>query len=387
MKSKVFFAVMAFGLATTGMAAAVDWKTPWMEPQDTASAIQSPEEYAWRLFVALNWPADMARREPDTKKSFGAEGPVVWEAWKNAREVFRKDGGDPGPWLDGPRVAAVARNASEFDPEPLQQLRRRGPKATILFDPISAQKRRNETRLNKQAYEFVRTNELFNLEGQLSFFDRGVAAISFPAEAKEIKAQWRVISEADKPKYHWHEEGGTIYGLTALHITTKDIPNWVWATFEHVDNPNRPDNEPWLLPSQDRFACKGVSPDCNLAPAGIGLEKTKWAFYRLRGVQLDFVDSRGGTLLLANSQPETGFQTTSSCMTCHARATIGRIAGQPARLSVFKEDASGYVGMPQPDWFASRTIDNEQQGVKSTLVFTQLDFVWSLFRAQPKASR
>ena len=83
----------------------------------------------------------------------------------------------------------------------------------------------------------------------------GKQAIQFGRNAKEVKAQWRRISATDKPRYHWTEivaADGTrrIYGLTALHIITKDLPNWFWATFEHVDNPARRGNEPWRLPSR-----------------------------------------------------------------------------------------------------------------------------------------
>ena len=42
------------------------------------------------------------------------------------------------------------------------------------------------------------------------------------------------------------DNNGTIwkkgrYWLIALHISSKDTPNWVWATFEHVANPGRCD--------------------------------------------------------------------------------------------------------------------------------------------------
>ena len=65
------------------------------------------------------------------------------------------------------------------------------------------------------------------------------------------------------------------FGLTALHITTKDLPNWLWATFEHVDNPARPGNEKWELASRDSFACDRAPFDCNRAPQGLGLQGTK----------------------------------------------------------------------------------------------------------------
>jgi hypothetical protein len=367
---------------------------PWKEPQDSAEAINNPDRYIWRVFVALNWPADVKQKKADASKKFGdaAPGPVTWETWRNARNeapdtAFPLDGSDPGPWLG--KESSSEKLVSSFDDGPLQQLIRRnilrnakGP--LPAFDDASARTRTNETRLNQAAFEFLRSKKLYNADEQIKLFTSGQVTIEFPLAAKEIKAQWREISSADKPRYHWVEvKSGAatkLYGLTALHITTKDLPNWLWATFEHIDNKlsqangGRPGNEGWLLPSRDRFACANPPYDCELSPAGIGLQGTKWENYRLRGTQIDFVDSRGKTTLLANSNPESGFQTTSSCITCHARATISATD----RLSVFKcvkndEIAEGAVGPPSLGWFV---------GADGKAKFTQLDFVWSFFRAR-----
>lgn len=384
-------------LCGSSVASAVDWTKPYVEPQDTFAAQSETDEYAWRLFVALNWPANEIQRVADSTKKLGADGPVTWEVWKNARDVFLPKGLDPGAWLSGPTPTSD-QSVQRFDTLPLQQqlrlrrLEKMGVKP--LFDPISAKAQKNETRLNKETFEFVRANEFYNLDGQLRAYDQG-GEVSFPKASKEIKAQWRKIEAKDRNKYHTVEvtsENGTtkvLYGLTALHITTKDLPNWLWATFEHVDNQSLAGNEQWQLTSHDQFACKGEAPDCNKAPTGIGLEGTKWENYRLRGAQIDFIDGRGNPTLLANSQPENGFQTTSSCITCHSRATIGRINGQPARLSVFDRSLEamktgyvldpGYVGAPKAEWFWS---DTEDDGRKR--LYLQTDFVWSFFRAHPK---
>lgn len=376
---------------------AVDWSKPHIEPQDTLAAQAETDEYAWRLFVALNWPANVSLRQADATKKLGADGQVTWETWKNAREVFLPKGADPGPWLGGPSPG-TAPTMQRFETLPLQQqirlrkLEKMGLKP--MFDPIAAARSINETRLNKETFEFVRANEFYNLDGQLKAYDQG-AEISFPKAAKEIKAQWRKIDSKDRTRFHSVEVTNadgtkTLYGLTALHITTKDLPNWLWATFEHVENQQIPGNEQWQLASVDRFACKGQSADCGKAPAGIGLEGTKWENYRLRGAQIEFVDGRGNPTLLANSQPESGFQTSSSCMTCHSRSTIGRIAGQPARLSIFDSSLDaiktseapiqGNVGAAKADWFWSDTDEGRKR------LYLQLDFVWSLFRAQPKGN-
>lgn len=392
-KKVVVFSILIFGFSAA--ATAVDWSSPHAEPQDSLAAHSETDEYAWRLFVALNWPANLATRSADPSKKLGEEGPVVWETWKNARDVFLPNGADPGAWLSGPGPG-TPQTMQRFEVLPLQQqIRMRKLEVMglkIMSDSAAALSQGNETRLNRETFEFVRTNEFYNLDGQLRAYDLG-QEVSFPKGAKEIKAQWRRIDPKDRARYHAAEIIGpdgtkTLFGLTALHITTKDLPNWVWATFEHMDNQSLPGNEKWQLASVDRFACNGQASDCNRAPSGIGLNGTKWENYRLRGTQIDFVDGHGNSTLLANSQPESGFQASSSCITCHARSTVARMDGRPARLSIFDSSLDstktghapiqGHVGAPKPDWFWSDTEEGRRR------LFLQLDFVWSLFRAQPK---
>lgn len=372
----------------------------WEEPQDTRMALFEPDCYAWRLFIALNWPANIAGKVADQNASFGANAPVVWETWRNASNrapdtAFPMDGSDPGPWLD---TVLVAQNADRFDAadeEPLQRAaliklleKKGGP--IVLFDPATAGLSRNETRLSKGTYEFIRAEELYNVEGQVAKSKAGLETIAFPPSAKEVKAQWRVIAEAEKPRFHWVEadgaQGKQIYGLTSLHITTKDLPNWFWATFEHIDNKaahpgdgTHPAAEGWLLSSVDRFACQGAPYDCEAFPAGIGLENTHWQNYRLRGIQIDFFDSTGRATRLANSQPEGGFQATSSCITCHALSSID---GAGKRIFFFGPEG-GPVGLPI-GWDEDTEKPLGFRDENGKLLFTQLDFVWSLFRARPK---
>ena len=64
-----------------------------------------------------------------------------------------------------------------------------------------------------------------------------------------------MISEVNEKEYkgeHW---------LLSFHISTKDVPQWMWATFEHVNNPGRCD----FTGCNDSFGYE--SPDAN-RPAG-----------------------------------------------------------------------------------------------------------------------
>src|ERR1700744_5441696 len=54
------------------------------------------DDYSWRLFVAMVWPAEQGQRGvPDAKKSVGDRGPRVFETAKSLWEVFHGDGSAP----------------------------------------------------------------------------------------------------------------------------------------------------------------------------------------------------------------------------------------------------------------------------------------------------
>jgi hypothetical protein len=391
LQRSAFAACVALCWCAQGAAAdtpvALDWHEPWVQPHDARAAASNSDEYAWRVFVAVNWPADMIARAADPTARLGADRPSVWETWQDTADVFRDDGADPGPWAPGaPAAIADLRRFETFSLKDLPNARHIvNGRMVSLIDPILNDRRLTEIRLNRAEYAYIRARELYDLDGQLRILARH-AAPHFPSAATAIKARWRPIRAEDQSRYHSLQvhlpDGSTrLYGLTALHLVTKDLPHWFWATFEQVDNPSQPDADGWQLPSNDQFACRGVSPDCNRAPAGIGLEGTVWQYYRLRGTLTRFIDASGRPLRLANSELEAGMQQTASCMTCHARASIGLAEGSPVRLPVFDNPAArrGFLGVPQAAWF-----DRPDARGVSRRVFEPLDFVWSLSQAQPK---
>jgi hypothetical protein len=367
---------------------ALDWNRPWREPLDPAAAEKQSDEYAWALFVALNWPASTASGAALPQTPFGSDNPVVWETWIGTPAVYRSGGHDPGPWRAGD--AQLHSKERQFEDNSLRDLPNlrhivNGVMVPVL-DPLASARRLTEIRMNHRAFDYVRSRQLYNIDGQLRSFKSG-NPVSFPYGAREVKAKWRPITEAERPRYHTmslhNADGSTqLYGLTALHIASKDLPHWFWATFEHVDNPSLPDNEGWQLPSRDQFACRETQADCNQAPTGIGLEGTAWQYYRLRGTLTSYTDAQGAPRRLANSELEAGMQTSSSCMTCHSRATIAEVDGSPVRLPIFDRTGSspddqtarrGFLG--EPTWFVAGSVSHPP-------AFQSLDFVWSLSLAQ-----
>lgn len=334
------------------------------------------DEQAWRLFVALN-------------------APHGWELWANTGEVYLPDGRDPGPRV---KRAAPAEPVDErrFDTSDLKELANLrhivGGAMAPFRDPVAGAKRLIEIRMNQVAYDYIRAQELYNLDGQVRLVKAG-REVQFPSGSTEVKAHWRPIDPDQRSRYRTvsvrRADGSTqLFGLTALHIATKTAPQWAWATFEHVDNPRRTDGDGWILPSRDRFACGSGPADCNRAPRGIGLEGTVWQYYRLRGTMSRYLDAADRPRLLANSELEAGFQDTSSCMTCHSRASLAVAAGAPVHLPIFApaemgevaqpvSGRRGYVGIPRPDWFEGDTAAGMPR-------YISMDFVWSLSKARPK---
>jgi hypothetical protein len=387
------------GLSTIALASGGEDHRPDDEvtSEERHLAINDADRFAWMLFSRINRPANPA--EPD--------GPVLWETWANARDVFA-DPNEPPTWEE---EVAAKRSLDDLDPRPLQQVvadrlqesggpGERGANVQPQFDPQVIDRQGNETRLNRETFDFIVDNDLYFIEGQEAFFQQGRAVI-FPLDAKEIKAQWRRlgdVSDIDEFRKEYHTaifkrgEVEEVWGLTALHITTKDLPNWFWATFEHKDNLGIEA----VVPSRDSFGRADDGSHTERLTALLeeaGLDTRRWDNYRLRGTQIDFTDPIGRPTILANSQIEEGFQETSSCITCHARASIGpkprqefpRPGEEPrqsphdvARLPVFESDdpLRGSIGTPDPDWFA------EDRTNPPAHKFTQLDFVWSMFRAR-----
>ena len=327
---------------------------------DVALAANHPDAFAWRVFLYLSRQADPARPGfADPSRPIGRydpDTPVVWESWalasgvratQEGSEVFREDGADPGPWGRWPRPARAPKILSS----PL----------AFPFQPAVA-----ETRLNEAAYQFIRAQGLYNREGLNTAFQRAVATtnpqpIAFPLAAQEIKAHWSNLGPAPAASvlatYHWRRIGRDYWGLVALHLTTKDLPDWFWADFQRLNTP---------------------AADAPREVAG-----TKWAYYHLTGAQTRFTDARGAPTVLSSEVIEAGFEHTS-CMTCHARAAV-RFG--PRGLVHLKADSYYFDGdghTPVAD------VDNPDVGIPDPalfgepLAYAQTDFLWSIpLRVRP----
>jgi hypothetical protein len=249
--------------------------------------------------------------------------------------------------------------------------------------------------MNKSTFDTIRLLGLYSVEGLEAVFRNArstgnLDAIKFDPASKEVKAKWIKIAESDKPRYHWRSvqrrdaAGNTtaeIWGLAGLHILTKDLPNWFWADFEHVDwESKQPDGTPDPRKSTDRTTRDDPAHGVVASAGKDGLRNetmgSKWQYYRLRGTQVDFVDKTGTAVEVANTLIEPYTDGPSSCMTCHAKASVGlRVEPAAKAFPPFVANTVGpefVSGIPDPRAFVS----------SGQILFLQTDFVWApAFRA------
>jgi hypothetical protein len=321
----------------------------------------SPSAYkaAWRLFIKLN------RFTPHPASQNQS---LYWETWADSDDIF-----------DNPKVKPDWQKLKkrEFSLTPLRQeiiAHQNQVEIQHVLDKNTpcTYHRGQEVRMNEDTVDYIAANGLYNVEGQVA----AAGKIDFPPGSIEVKAFWDIISEGDKPTFYWRTCNGTIYGLTAIHISSKIIPNWFWATFEHIPFDRNTPQECAFIKCVDPF---GAYPPVQMATrptkelgdlfAKNGMKddfQRLWQHYRLVGVQTGFMAPR----LLGNSVLEGKLGPTSSCITCHSRSTISR---DHTRLSQGPSENASYNGPPNPCWLV------DQNGKQ---IFRQLDFVWSLLEAK-----
>ena len=380
--------------------------------QEMKTAIQEGEvlseaaygKFSLLTFVMMNRPAqsngdgtyDRGNANPDS--SLGP-GPAVWETMKNSTEIYRAQGATPQPW------ATIDEFPDGVTPPTTEQLQQQfGPTnspwlhfliTSRMIDGQQIVDANNqvlwyEVRCNQDYFNYVTAGKypLYNLEGQESARTDASFTFNFPAEAMEFKATWRILGPKDDDTKYWTAYGAYYdatntlqyakIGLTALHIISHLQPDWIWMTFEQADNPSA--TFQYFLGEPG----SAVGPNLTANPVAIPVNKelqviakgTKWQNYRVIGWQYDEVDEDGQPVVLANSNLETYFSKTSSCMSCHGMANIGPPDNR--RLNMWQTDESGIQGRIGAINFEEIV---SAMGLDPTQ-YKQMDYVWSLRQAQ-----
>jgi hypothetical protein len=297
---------------------------------------------------------------------------ALFETWASDGETFKPD----PQWSTAPRTKQLRPNIllQVRDAERSMGLgRQSGAIHSFALPPprpLGPGDNVEETRRNKPAFDFIVSNNLYRLTGvQAAFqqFAKDSKLMSFPADAIEVKANWfPVESPADPTKsgipgytgspgdadkvYHVNTASdGKRYALVSMHVISKMVPNWTWATFEHQNNPGRCE----YIGCRDAFgAAQSLVPPDTLIPdpadsnyqnpknnpvpyaacaktasldALFGAAPVDAVFknYCLKGSQVDFTDASGVVNRVGNSITEETFDFQASCMSCHGHAAFG----------------------------------------------------------------
>jgi hypothetical protein len=342
------------------------------EQIDPAAAANDSSAYAWRVFAEINQPA-FPGNQSDARR--------IWETWKSADDntdptdaIYLNDGSAPQPWGVKPRATATAKPLSPI--RQLQLLEEQTNTMNNVVTPffIPSNPLAEEVRTNRPAFNFIVQNGLFNQQGQYRYSSVN-QSFDFPVGSKEVKAIWRELPAGVNAADYYHAaSGGRTYILVAMHVITKDLPFWFWASFVHKDQ----DKDPGTA---------YVAPLVAEQPIPSVLKGTPFENYRLiqeqvqepngklvpdgKGAQLDWVTRVGEGTVLGNPNIESGFEQQSSCINCHSHASIGRASN--GSLAYNKIPLN--VGV----------VNNGDFLVNGT-VFYPLDFLWSLQNAKSSQS-
>jgi hypothetical protein len=284
--------------------------------------------FAWREFIALNWPADPATcgARLDASPLTNVGSPRVWETWKTDAEIFVSPPQQPSPWCSQEQPALrFGRQIGNLGPALVNSFQERFDATGIgraLFQlsnvlpqalPATAQAFggplvdqsgrfvRYEERVNKDEVDFILDRNLWSKAGQTRWLSHDPIdmpsgdnrAILGRTGAMEVKAAWKIMTPAEL-------RGGRFYttralvttgtdstgkpitavadvGMIGFHIThkSKSAPQWTWATFEHVDNLTsslrRPECRARAACATAFFCPEGCCPDnCQTTCTGSG---------------------------------------------------------------------------------------------------------------------
>ncbi|NKJ37367.1 hypothetical protein [Rhizobium sp. SG570] len=207
------------------------------------------DDYSWRVFLGLVWPAkDEERGKPDPAAELGASGrPVVFETFKSDWEVFQPGGAAPSDWLEigtnnpcGVKLEKGELVLAAFSK--FENLAQAG--FGNLVGPLIAQNRtyiRFETAFNENEFDKIFKDKLY-LRSNLN-------NVVFDAGAIDIKASWLDMTGIGHPERFYTRDAYLLdlasetcskkrVGLVGLHIVQKTAsrPQWIWSSFEQVDN-------------------------------------------------------------------------------------------------------------------------------------------------------
>jgi len=313
---------------------------------------ENSDAFIWRLFTEFTAPV-----------AKGSPSPVVFETWASDEDTFASKphwpkAGEPMKLhvsvLELMKTLSTTQTLRNLPAEKIDVKCQNPPGAAVGGFPtsgiplpcIAEQVARNGPQFN-----YIVNNNLNTQAGLAAAYKKSID-VEMPLESIAIKADWIPLSALQqwisglgdirtiRKLYYTATVGSVEYALVAMHVSSRQNPNWVWGTFEHQMNPGRCDaigcfdsfgaQIPSVSPNRTAVntqygACpktqqlKAMMASANLSPV--------WENYCLKSTQVDFTTSDGMPYVLGNSVIEgivgNGTIAASSCISCHAYASFG----------------------------------------------------------------
>ncbi|MBX9838611.1 MAG: hypothetical protein K2X69_09910 [Silvanigrellaceae bacterium] len=270
--------------------------------------------FAWQEFLSLNWVADASTCAADNSlkpSDFGIANntaPVVWETYKESAEIFLPQAQKPANWCSqqvlpqqwkdklksvmktsahGYKVmASISKAANNADVLNLNSYGQAGTNNSWITTQ-AGKLALYEIRVNQDEFNYINANQLYNAQVQQQIVTtQGInlpdGSATFTQYGKigsiELKASWVELPDPktwpsfkiSKAVVRYPNEKNpkvVTVGLTGLHIIhkTKRSPQFIWATFEHINNAPNSDKQnllPWYTfynlncdPTKDHYKC------------------------------------------------------------------------------------------------------------------------------------
>ncbi len=228
----------------------------------TGIALDYFDDYSWRAFAALVWPAAAHERGvPAATGNLGRAGPRVFETYKPLWEIFHADGSAPASAFNS--YDAAAHNPCGIAPKygevtigsasGIDDIGQAG--IGVLDPPVAAQNGRyvrTLTLFNRIAFDHIVRNGYFRRDNLPPVPsprpDRPV--IEFPDGSIAVKSAWIDMTDLApslRRRFYTRQAivkraagGGcaqTTIGLIGLHIAQKtpSRPQWIWSSFEQKE--------------------------------------------------------------------------------------------------------------------------------------------------------
>jgi hypothetical protein len=296
----------------------------------TANPIQYFDDYSWRAFVSLVWPASNGQRGvPDTSKQVGdVATPLVFETLKSDWEMFQPLGAGPSSWnaFTGSNPCGPSQTIG-FNDMVLASFTKfgnlgeagSGGRKNPLIHALPSQNGkwvRYLTAFNQTEYTQIVNGKLYLLSSLQS-----AAPVTFQNGALDVKSAWMDMSgiaSTQQSRYYTRQalvvdpsapagSGCTTItvGLVGLHIVQKTPtrPQWIWSTFEQIDNV--PSTTGAVGPfgfNDGRGTVSPISPPAQPDPNG-GFPPTNWASPKVYNVvRLQPINNQGNGSFATSTQ-------------------------------------------------------------------------------------